>query len=108
MHRLLILLLLVVLVGCGAPRFDGSSQKAAEASIEAMSAGMSEEESQQLAASVVTILFTENLARAFSGQKPTDAEIYASLDGLTAAEIIAKAEQIRAHANQHHPGAATE
>lgn len=103
MRRLLILLLALVALGCGSPRFDGSSKAAAEASVKAMTETMSEEEAQQLTAAVATILFVENLPRALSGQKPTEADLYASLDGLTATEIIAKANQIRTHATQHQP-----
>lgn len=104
MSRLAMLpLLLLFITGCGAPRFDGSSKEAAEASMKAMTEGMSDAEKQELGASIAAILFAENLPRAFSGQTLTESQMYSGLQGLTAAEINAKAQQLRDAAAQRRP-----
>jgi hypothetical protein len=104
MHKNLLALSLAALLlagGCGGPaRVDGSSRAAAEQSVKAMADKMSKEEKHKFAKAVATVLFKENLGKVVNAslqKKHLDKdEIYKSLDGLTAEEIMAKADALNA------------
>jgi hypothetical protein len=87
---LLGLLLLVFVVGCGAPTLDTTSEESMKKSIDAMGAKLTDQEKGQLAGA----LLMHTMSKAFSAegaggdQKPH--EICKELHGLTAEQIIAK------------------
>lgn len=102
---LLLATMTLMLAGCGdsgvssgGARLDTSSDSAMEASIEAMTKDMSNSEKQELAKALAGIM----MMRGFSlvGEDLSEEEIHArvmeGLDGLTASEIVAKAEEVKA------------
>jgi hypothetical protein len=91
---------LLFLAGCGSPRFDASSDAAVDASMERLSKGMTQEEKEKFGQAVTTLTMINGLSTAFdtlTGQGPATpatvkTELFKPLDGLTAAEIVARAE----------------
>jgi hypothetical protein len=96
---------LVFLTGCGAPRFDASSDTAVDASMERLSQGMSQEEKEKFGRAVTALTMMDGLSKAIGvleGEEPATpepatpgtikAELFKPLDGLTAAEIVARAD----------------
>jgi hypothetical protein len=94
---------LLFLAGCGAPRFDASSDAAVDASMERLSQGMSQEEKEKFGRAVTGLTMMDGLSNAIgalAGQGPATpesatpgmvkAELFKPLDGLTAAEIVAR------------------
>jgi hypothetical protein len=99
MLRVIAPLLVLIVAGCsGQPRLDTSSDAAFKSSLDRMSKGMTAEESKQLVEDVMTVAFAEaiNVPRPRNdGEKQPAARVVASLNGLTAAEIHARAEELR-------------
>jgi hypothetical protein len=91
---------LLFLAGCGAPRFDASSDAAVDASMERLSNGKTQEEKEKFGQAVTALTMMNGLSTAFdalTGQVPATpgavkADLFKPLDGLTAAEIVARAE----------------
>ena len=81
------------MVGCSAgstePTLDCSSQEAYDASIDAMSAGMSMSDQDRLAQALISLAFK---MPAVTVENPTNADVFKPLHGLTAQQIIDKAE----------------
>lgn len=109
MHRIFrtlsIFIMGCMLAACSEPgsvdphaTLDTSSSEAMEASIEAMTAGMSDEQQSEFGAALAGIMMIKGLQT--MGQNLSDAEtrqaMLDELHGLTAAEIIAKAEAMKA------------
>jgi hypothetical protein len=109
MKRLLspILLSSLLLAGCGGPRFDATSEATAKASMERMSSGMSTAEKEEFGKDVMTVVMGDAMQTALSSManavqlpkgeiaKPASTLMFTSINGLTRAEIHAKAEQVR-------------
>jgi hypothetical protein len=96
---------LLFLAGCGAPRFDASSDAAVDASMDRLSQGMSQEEKEKFGQAVAALTVMDGLSMAVSaleGKGPAmpvpttpgmaKIELFKPLDGLTADEIIARAD----------------
>ncbi len=97
-----VLFVALAVVGCGTARFDATSEDSAKASIERLSAGMTKEQKEELAKDVMAVVFVDGMKQVFKngltpGKKPefSKTEMFRSIHGLTAAEIHAKAEQVR-------------
>ena len=93
-RRLLCLLLfLVVVVGCGAPTLDTTSEESMKRSMDAMSAKLHKEDQGQLAGA----LMIHSMSKAFdaikAGGKAEPHELCKELHGLTARQIIAKGRE---------------
>lgn len=101
---LLIFGLLLLTTGCSkAPTLDASTDEDLKRSLEKMTEGMSQEEKEQFGQDCMTVVLPEMMSKAFSNAfkrdmaaEPSSAEMLKPLDGLTVAEIHAKAEVIRA------------
>lgn len=95
-------LLAVTLTGCGGPTLDASSDQTLKDSMERMTADMSDKEKVQFGMAVAKLTVKDTLQNALqnigdSGLKgltsPTEpSEVFKSMDGMTADEIIAKAK----------------
>jgi hypothetical protein len=96
---------LLFLAGCGAPRFDASSDAAVDASMDRLSQGMSQEDKDKFGLAVAALTMTDGLKSAVGAlvsqveapsgtDKPetVKTEMFKPLDGLTAAEIVARAD----------------
>jgi hypothetical protein len=96
---------LLFLAGCGAPRFDASSDAAVDESMERLSKGMSQDEKEKFGQAVTALTMMDGLSKAFgvlTGQEPATpapatpgtlkADLFKPLQGLTAAEIVARAD----------------
>lgn len=103
MKRLLPLMLLLLLTGCGEARLDGSSPEAFKESLQAVQGDLSNSENAELSKAITAVIMKHNFAEmmkrgmqaAANGKQPdiTEAdlltpEVLAELDGLTAAEIV--------------------
>ena len=106
MHRIALTfstLTLILLVGCGGtPRIDASSDAALASSIKSINSSLSEDGKKEFAGDCTTILMTTALKSAFGGafgkekgQAPEKTDLFKSLDGMTAAEVHARASDIR-------------
>lgn len=87
--------------GCGAPRIDGTSPEKLAASIQKVTASLPEAERSKFGAAVMTVstkdLLTGGLASlAGKSSEQIQAQAASTLNGKTAAEVIAAAEAIRA------------
>lgn len=92
------LLFSVVLVGCGSePTLDTSSEEAFKTSMERMTADMSPEEAAELQVAIQEILFDELFGSLGNGMpsEAIGASVAKEIDGLTASEILAKADKIK-------------
>ena len=93
----LLLLMLSMAVGCGGggPRFDGSSDEAAERSIKEISDSLPKEKEAEFGKAIVTVI----MASKFTDQDPNKA-----IDGLTADQIIAKSKTMEAEMKSKEMG----
>ncbi len=87
--------------GCGRPaRLDASSDEALVQSQKAMMAGMSDSERINFRVDCLSAIGDEHITktgeREQKGEKLTDKDLFRPLDGMTAPEIKAKAEAMRA------------
>lgn len=102
MPRLLILIAVFSLAGCGQQRIDGSSAEAAKASAEVMKEDMSDAERAAFEEALRVVVVNKAMPGgnwlANAGKPPEQAvgEMLGELNGLTAAELIAKADAIKA------------
>jgi hypothetical protein len=87
------LLLLVVVVGCGAPTLDTTSEESMKRSMDAMSAKLSQEDQGQLAGALVIHSMSKALDAMKAGGKAAPHEMCKELHGLTAQQIIAKGKE---------------
>ena len=94
---------LVTVVGCGAPRFDSTSEETTKTSMERMSRGLNEEQKQQLAVDIATVTMPNAMNAALAAlsskddpKQPGATGVMKPLHGKTAAEIHALAENVRA------------
>ncbi|HUT33277.1 MAG TPA: DUF6694 family lipoprotein [Planctomycetota bacterium] len=102
--RVTVLCLAFLSAGCGnTARMDTSSDEAVKKSIEKMTAGMTDDEKKEFIADCMAVVFPDMMRSAFEGafgerkeEIATRAALFQPLDGLTVAEIHAKAEQARA------------
>lgn len=85
-------------VGSGGARLDTSSESAMEASLDAMTENMSNSEKQELAKSLAGIMMMRGFALVGQdlSEEEMNARVMEGLDGLTASEIVAKAEEVKA------------
>jgi hypothetical protein len=109
MKRLLspALIAALLLSGCGAPKFDATTEASAKASMEAMTAGLSSTEKEEFSRDVMSVVMMDGLQAAFrsmakgvqapneSSPKFGSAEMFRPIQGLTRAQIHAKAEEKR-------------
>ena len=111
MRRALLLIAVAFLAGCSKPRIDASSEEAFAKSVEKVSASLPEAQRAKFgeAVAVLTVgdairnmgaAFSGAMAAALSGQKPSPPpsalEMMKPLNGKTADEIIALADQRKA------------
>lgn len=93
-----LVVLLLAVPGCSRPpRMDASTDESAKASVEKMTAGMTEEQKKEFLADAA-VLMAKDAADRFgteSKRRTTRTELYQPLHGLTVAEIHAKAEELR-------------
>lgn len=99
MKKLAAVCLVLFLAGCGgASTLDTSSDEALQASIEAMGEGKTQEEKEQLAASMMTLVMKEGgMQKMFEasmsgGNAPPTADLFKSMHGKTAQQIINEAK----------------
>lgn len=92
-----------VVVGCGAPRFDATSPETVNTSLAALGKGLNEVQKKQLTTDIMTVTVGPMLKTAFAGafskepaKKPEVSDIMKPLNGLTVAEIHEAAEKVRA------------
>ncbi|KAF0805838.1 hypothetical protein A167_03364 [Alcanivorax sp. S71-1-4] len=94
------LILALMLVGCSDPRLDASSEDAFEASLEKVVADMDDNERQLFTEALMIVMLTgitrDDVAAAQSGNMDELSSPFDHLDGLTAAEVIERAGEIRA------------
>jgi hypothetical protein len=98
-----LIVLLVALSGCGSSffqsRVDASDDEHAIASIEAMLAPYSDEEKEQIAADMMTIAKPDVMLatnpETMTVENVSVAHLHRTLDGMTVAQIRAKAKAIR-------------
>lgn len=102
---LLLLAVLAFLPGCGSrpPKMDASTDESVKQSIDKMTEGMTDAQKEEFGKDCLTACFEDMMRlaaeRAFSKEekrKPTKAEVFKAIHGLTAAEIHAKAVELRA------------
>jgi hypothetical protein len=102
-HVLLVGIMLGVLTGCSSgKRVDATSVESAKSSLAAIKAALPPDEVKQFDTDVMTVMTTRDTS-ASAGVSPkqrTQAEIYKSMDGMTASEIHARAEELRANAKK--------
>ena len=101
MRRLAFAIALLVGPGCGqSARLDTSSDEALVRSKQAMVAGMSAADRMAFQVDCLSAVGDEHITktgeRSEKGEKLTDKDLFRPLEGLTAAEIKAKAEANRA------------
>ncbi len=94
---------LVVIVGCGAPRFDASSDAAVDASLKRLGDSLDAPAKEQLSKDMMALTLPGMMKSAFSNigkmtGPPSKAELFKPLNGLTVEEIHAAAEKVRAEA----------
>lgn len=99
---ILTLFTVLLLTGCGEARIDASSQEALEASVERMAEDMDAQEKQALKQAVITIAMDQSsraINSAMRGERTdperAEREILEALDGKTASEVIAYAEELK-------------
>jgi hypothetical protein len=104
-------LVAALLAGCGsgAPRVDTSSEANLKTSLEKIKGGMNDDERRQFASDTVALMMPDMEKNAAQNQSqpaapnkspsaPSQTEFFKSMNGMTAAEIHAKAEAIRQEA----------
>ncbi len=94
-----IITIIFVLSGCGEPAIDGSSEEAAEESVENLREDLSNEEKEDFNEALSAIIFEdigdlEGLFDAAMQPEEFVSEVKDKIDGLTAAEIIEKGNEI--------------
>ncbi len=82
----------------GEATLDGSSEEALEESMEKMTEDMSEAEAEELAMAIMGIVMAELGEEALMGEVDEEAEqkVLDELDGMTAEDILEKAEELGA------------
>src|SRR4051812_18197896 len=98
-HVLFVGLMLGMLTGCSSGKtVDATTVESAKSSLDAIKKSLPPAEVKQFDTDVMTVMTTRDTS-ASAGVSPkqrTQAEIYKSIDGMTASEIHAKAEELRA------------
>lgn len=100
-------ILILLVCGCGVggpPRFDGSSQAAANKSVDRLSAGMTQAQKEEFGRDVLALTalpamraaFKGGISKAAAAPAPDPVVYFKPIDGLTAAEIHEKAKATRA------------
>ncbi len=93
--RVLLIALMLLVAGCGgSAKFDGSSEDAAKASFDRMSAGMNGKDLSAFRADCMTAAVGGNLIAAGMAAK-TGQSIFAPLTGMTIEQIRARAKEVR-------------
>ncbi len=96
MRFALMLTLCLTLAGCslGAPKFDASSEESVRTSMERMTKGMSDKERVKLAGAMASLMVADPVTLALNAKDSTvnEVAVFKPLHGMTAKEIIAKAE----------------
>jgi len=104
MRTLIVVLLTLVLSGCGKPTVDASSEEAMAASIEEMKSGMTPEERAEFEDAAQVVLMSEvdikgMMQAALRGEELDSDEMIGDmkgrLDGMTADDIVAEADRIK-------------
>lgn len=96
------LMFALLLVGCGKATIDASSQEALEASVEEIGEELDAQQKQAFQQAVITIAMdhsTRAISSAMSGEQVDQAQMERdmldALDGKTASEVIAYAEELK-------------
>lgn len=86
----------------GDVRLDASSDQAMQDSLEAMSEGMDESEQKALGQALGVILLVRGMQLQGKGgsQAEMEQQLMDEIDGLTASELLAKAERLQAEMRQ--------
>ena len=94
---------ILFLSACAAPRIDGSSDEAFQASVTNVRASMSESDRPRFDKALLEISTDGALARALSGvsRDVMRRQMRERLTGKTAAEVLAEADQIESQAKAH-------
>ena len=95
---------LLLLTGCGEPRFDGSSQEAYLGSVEKMTANMTPAQKSEFEQALGFAILDDVLGMA-SIDDVDKLKPFASINGLTAQEIIEKGNAKLAAIKAKHPKA---
>lgn len=101
MRRFIALALLAGLIaGCGEPKVDGSSEEAFKGSISKVAESLPSDQREKFRSDVMLLaLQNMDFRKVLQGQKNAEdmpGDMYAALNGMTAKEISAKAEVLRA------------
>ena len=94
---LFILLMSLIVVSCGGPKIDGSSQEKFDKSLKKMNEKLTEDEKDKLTEAMIAIAF-ENLDfedLLFADTEDYSDEIKEKLDGKTAKQIISEGDRIK-------------
>jgi hypothetical protein len=104
-HIVFVALVLVLgsLAGCSSgKRVDATTVESAKKSLAEIKGSLGPDEAKQFDADVMTVMTTRDTS-ASAGVSPkqrTQAEIYQSIDGMTASQIHARAEELKANAKK--------
>ncbi|MCH2341459.1 DUF6694 family lipoprotein [Pseudomonas sp. NPDC047963] len=97
---ILIAALAAILVGCGEPKLDGSTEEAMKASVEKVSAKLETAKRAEFQEAIQVVAFSEmNFGAVMKGEESPEkmaGKMYGALDGKTADEVIARASAIKA------------
>jgi len=94
---------ILVLSACAAPRIDGSSDEAFQASVTKVRESVPESERPRFDKALLEIRMDGALARALSGvsRDAMQRQLRERLAGKTAAEVLAEADHVEAQAKAH-------
>jgi hypothetical protein len=97
-----LILIAMAATGCGGPKLDTTSTASAKESMEKMMAGMTDEQKKEFVADCMIAAGSDFMKSAFQNAfskdrslMPDDTTLFKPLNGLTVAEIHAKAEETR-------------
>ncbi|BBT41402.1 DUF6694 family lipoprotein [Pseudomonas putida] len=101
MRRFIVLALTVgLLTGCGEPKVDGTSEESFKGSLSKMAENLPSDQREKLQSDLMFLAFQDvDIGKVLKGETNADdvsAAVYASLNGMTAKEISAKADAVRA------------
>ncbi len=98
--KFIFVLLALALVGCGEPTLDGTTEEAMKASVEKVAAKLDDAKKLKFKESLQVVAFSKLDVNSMMAGKQTPADASASmfkeLNGKTADQVIAQADQIRA------------
>jgi hypothetical protein len=92
MKKIILLGICAMLVGCGDPSVDASSPEALEASLKEMRDELPPEDQKKLDQALLVVMLESAMSKLGKKENPT--EFTSEMDGMTAKQIIAKADAI--------------